>query len=73
MTPVARGPGGKPLPLTKKKREHEEHVLPDVPYFSDGAKRAFQYVTAGIVLTFIANAIAIAIRALRDRAGAKEA
>lgn len=72
VTPVARGPGGKPLPLTKRKREHEDHALPEIPTFSDGARRAFQYVSAGIVLTFVVNAVAIAIHALRDRAVVKD-
>ena len=67
VAPIARGPGGKPLPLTKRKREHEESIVPQINFFSDAARRVFQYATGAIIITFLANAVAIALHAIEVR------
>ena len=68
VVPLATGPGGKPLPVTKRKRgqpgDHRSQV--DFPA-SSTARRFFQYATASVILTFFANATAIALRALQAR------
>ncbi|KAK3333961.1 hypothetical protein B0T19DRAFT_419662 [Cercophora scortea] len=62
--PAVKGPGGKPLPVTKRKRQPEEPQILDV-YASNTARRAFQYITAAVILTFLANDAAVTARALQ--------
>lgn len=63
--PAVRGPGGKPLPVTKKRRaQHERKPVRD---FSLLVKRVFQYVMAAITFTFVADGIAITLHVLADR------
>ncbi|KAK3377671.1 hypothetical protein B0H63DRAFT_547232 [Podospora didyma] len=57
-----KGPGGKPLPVTKKKREQELHLQS-----GSITKRVFQWATATIVITFLVNGTAIALHALQAR------
>ncbi|KAK3379412.1 hypothetical protein B0T24DRAFT_522327 [Lasiosphaeria ovina] len=66
LVPTARGPGGKPLPLTKRKREHEEPRVQNV-YTPSLARRACQYAVAALILTFFANGAAVCARALQFR------
>ncbi|KAK3944616.1 hypothetical protein QBC46DRAFT_157139 [Diplogelasinospora grovesii] len=70
VVPTVKGPGGKPLPVTKKKREAEKPQVLDVKT-SNVALRVFQYTMAAVVLTFFANGAAIAVHALqaRDKSG----
>jgi len=67
ITPTATGPGGKPLPVTKRKREHEEPQILDIDEQSS-AHGAFQYIAAAVVLTFLANCVAVVVHGL-DSAG----
>jgi hypothetical protein len=66
VAPTVKGPGGKPLPFTKRRREHHDTQAPFV-HNGDVAKTVFQYLSAGLVLSFIANGAAIALRALSAR------
>ncbi|KAK3687912.1 hypothetical protein B0T22DRAFT_498173 [Podospora appendiculata] len=66
VVPTAGGPGGKPLPATKRKRGHEQPRVRDV-YRGALARRVCQCVTAAITLTFLTNGAAIAIHALQAR------
>lgn len=66
VVPSARGPGGKPLPVTKRKREQlDEPRVRDTCAGSNFACRVFQYTQAAVILTFFANGGAIALRALQ--------
>ncbi|KAK0623309.1 hypothetical protein B0T14DRAFT_426482 [Immersiella caudata] len=68
VVPTAKGPGGKPLPVTKRKREQlDEPGVPDACAASGFARRVFQYTTAAVILSFFANGGAIALRALQLR------
>lgn len=67
VVPVARGPGGKPLPVTKRKREQSDDLGHTDFSRSSSGRRFFQYATACVILTFFANATAIALRALQAR------
>ncbi|KAK3375080.1 hypothetical protein B0H63DRAFT_265990 [Podospora didyma] len=72
VVPTALGPGGKPLPVTKRKREHEEPRVRDV-YSGTAVRRTCQYVTVGIILSFFANGTAIALHALQSHNVSDEA
>jgi hypothetical protein len=67
ITPSVRGPGGKPLPVTKRKKSRDSHAwdfrLPDP---SSSAKRCFQCLTAGVVLSFLASIALLVAHAKRD-------
>jgi len=65
--PPARGPGGKPLPRTKKRTQQEQALRQPQIDFTPGRKRAFVFVTAGVVLTFLGNAAIVVLHALVDR------
>jgi ATP-binding cassette, subfamily B, vacuolar membrane transporter HMT1/ACLQ len=68
VVPTATGPGGKPLPVTKRKREQlDEPRAPDAHDGGSFARGAFRYATAAVVLTFFANGAAIAVHALQAR------
>ncbi|KAK4170777.1 hypothetical protein QBC36DRAFT_295980, partial [Triangularia setosa] len=63
LIPTATGPGGKPLPITKRKREHREQGS---IYSTDGCTggntiQVFRYLTGVLVLSFAANAVATAL------------
>jgi hypothetical protein len=67
--PVVTGPGGKPLPRPTKKREEEQERLRRKRLdFSPLRKLVFYYLSAGVILTFVANATNIVIHALTKRA-----
>ncbi|KAK4194746.1 hypothetical protein QBC40DRAFT_28888 [Triangularia verruculosa] len=62
LVPTATGPGGKPLPITKRKREHRDQGS---MYSTDGdssgiAIQVFRYLTGALILTFAADAAATA-------------
>lgn len=66
VAPTVKGPGGKPLPFTKRKREHYDAQGAFV-HSGSVARTVFQYLSAGLVLSFVANGAAIALRALSAR------
>ena len=66
LEPTATGPGGKPLPATKRRKRGESQHIYEV-YIGTWARRVFQYITATVVLTFLADCGAIIAHALDDR------
>jgi len=63
IVPTVTGPGGKPLPVTKKRR------LDDVPQepegkFTPAIRSLFQWIYAVVTLTFVGQGAAIAAHAL---------
>jgi hypothetical protein len=66
VEPKVTGPGGKPLPQStrKSKEEKEKRKLKD---FSPLRKLLFLYLSAGIITTFLANAVNIVVHALTKR------
>lgn len=67
VAPTIKGPGGKPLPVTKKRREDEDDEAPEPEGFTPMARRFFQYSMIIATLTFFAAGGAIAARALIHR------
>ncbi|KYK61427.1 heavy metal tolerance protein precursor [Drechmeria coniospora] len=54
VKPLVKGPGGKPLPITKrKKRDDGERKIG--PRFGKAAKNAFRYLASVVCLTYIAS------------------
>lgn len=54
VQPLVKGPGGKPLPLTKrKKRDNGERKIG--PHFGRVAKNVFRTLAAGVCLTYVAS------------------
>ncbi|KAL2271552.1 hypothetical protein VTJ83DRAFT_923 [Remersonia thermophila] len=75
IVPAVRGPDGKPLPATKRKKrkQEEEEEQPQGPKEAeDGDRKAslawsvFLYMTAGIILSFVANGVAVAVHAMQS-------
>ena len=67
VIPTVKGPGGKPLPVTKRKREQEEQQAFDDE--NDGSHRSrsvFLCLTTAVILSFVANGVAIANHALQS-------
>ncbi|KAI9167453.1 Heavy metal tolerance protein [Paramyrothecium foliicola] len=59
-----KGPGGKPLPLTKrKKRDDGERKIG--PHFGPTAKNVFRTLAAGVFLTYVATGMAMLTHAFR--------
>ncbi|KAI2471632.1 hypothetical protein F4781DRAFT_429111 [Annulohypoxylon bovei var. microspora] len=65
VAPTATGPGGKPLPVTKRRRSDDDATDPDD--FSPHARRFFQCSMILATLTFFGIGGAIAARALIHR------
>ncbi|KAI0180278.1 hypothetical protein GGR52DRAFT_569026 [Hypoxylon sp. FL1284] len=65
VMPVVKGPGGKPLPVTKRRRDEDDALEPQE--FSLSARRFFQYSMMLTTLTFFGAGGAIAARALIHR------
>ncbi|KAF3065088.1 Heavy metal tolerance protein [Daldinia childiae] len=65
VVPTIRGPGGKPLPVTKRRLSDDDASDPDD--FSPHARRFFQCSMVVATLTFLATGGAIAARALIHR------
>src|SRR5437667_10882788 len=59
IVPAARGPGGKPLPITRKKKDQDDRL--GAAPFGPIARRAMQYVSVAVTFTFIGNGIAISL------------
>ena len=67
VVPSVRGPGGKLLPITKRKRKAVPGpATTKYRSFSTTARRFFQYASALIVVTFGLDGAAIALHAYRD-------
>jgi hypothetical protein len=57
-----KGPGGKPLPLTKrKKRDNGDRKIG--PHFGPVAKNVFRTLAAGIFITYVCTAVSMLIHA----------
>ncbi|OTB07167.1 hypothetical protein M426DRAFT_8895 [Hypoxylon sp. CI-4A] len=65
VVPTVKGPGGKPLPVTKRRRSDDD--LSDPDDFSPNARRFFQTSMMLATLTFFGAGGAIAARALIHR------
>lgn len=65
VAPTVRGPGGKPLPVTKRRRDEDDAL--DNQEFSSCTRRFFQYSMMLTTLTFFGAGAAIAARALIHR------
>ena len=63
--PVLKGPGGKPLPRDKRGKSQEAYQPPE---FSPARRHLFRVISVGATLTFVANATAIILHTLVDRA-----
>jgi hypothetical protein len=64
---TVKGPGGKPLPVTKRKREQETVEADDDVGGNGGlAWTVFLYLTGAIILSFVANSAAIALHAMKS-------
>lgn len=62
IKPTVKGPGGKPLPVTKRlKRDDGERKIG--PHFGFAAKNVFRYLAAIIFFTYIGNATSMFIHA----------
>ncbi|KAL2144084.1 hypothetical protein VTI28DRAFT_9614 [Corynascus sepedonium] len=65
--PTVTGPGGKPLPVTKRKREQEPlQEFDDTNGPGSFARSVFLYLTAAVVMSFVANGAAIAVHAMKS-------
>ena len=63
---IVTGPGGKPLPRSAKKlKEAKENV--NLKDFSPGRKLLFIWLSAGVIITLVANATNIVAHALTKR------
>lgn len=62
VKPTVKGPGGKPLPVTKRqKRTDGERKLG--PHFGFAAKNVFRYLAAIVFLAYLGNAASMFIHA----------
>ncbi|KAK4234412.1 hypothetical protein C8A03DRAFT_47245 [Achaetomium macrosporum] len=66
VVPSVKGPGGKPLPVTKRKREQEASEPDDNTGTGGLAWTVFLYLTGAIVLSFVANGATIAAHAVQS-------
>lgn len=69
LEPTATGPGGKPLPATKRRKRGDRDPVYEV-YIGRWTRRLFQYITAAVVLTFVADCAAVIAHALDDQEAA---
>ncbi|KAL2262022.1 hypothetical protein VTK26DRAFT_2723 [Humicola hyalothermophila] len=71
VSPTVRGPGGKPLPVTKRKREQEARNAGEDDNAGGRrlAKNAFVYLTVALISSFVANGTAIASHAMQSGNG----
>ncbi|KAK4189556.1 putative heavy metal tolerance protein precursor [Podospora australis] len=66
VVPTARGPGGKPLPITKRKREQRD-PSPSGSAVENNVEvpaGVFRYLTLALIISFVANCIALATHTL---------
>jgi hypothetical protein len=65
--PAVKGPGGKPLPITKRKRELGASEADDDVSGAGGlAWSVFLYLTGATVMSFVANGAAVAVHAMKS-------
>ncbi|KAL2166389.1 hypothetical protein VTG60DRAFT_2818 [Thermothelomyces hinnuleus] len=63
VVPTAKGPSGNPLPMTKRKRRRSARAEEDCDIQGGGlAKTVFPYLTAAVILSFVANGAVLALR-----------
>jgi hypothetical protein len=67
IEPVVTGPGGKPLPRSSKKAKEAKEKKKKLKDFSPGRKLVFIWLSAGVITTFVANAVNIVVHALTKR------
>ncbi|KAL2126807.1 hypothetical protein VTI74DRAFT_196 [Chaetomium olivicolor] len=68
VVPTVKGPDGKPLPVTKRKRKQEASEADDNAHGHGGfAWTTFLYLTGSIALSFVANGFAVACHAMASR------
>ncbi|KAJ8132361.1 hypothetical protein O1611_g1266 [Lasiodiplodia mahajangana] len=67
IVPTVTGPGGRPLPVTKKRRHSDDKSQESERRFSPSVKALFQWLYAVVTLTFVGQGAAIATRALIER------
>ncbi|POR36071.1 Heavy metal tolerance protein [Tolypocladium paradoxum] len=62
VQPLVKGPGGKPLPITKRKKRNDgERKIG--PRFGCVAKNVFRYLAAAVFLTYVASGVSMFIHA----------
>ncbi|KAK4106394.1 ABC transporter-like protein [Parathielavia hyrcaniae] len=67
VVPTIKGPGGKPLPVTKRKREQQALEAHGDSRGSGGfAWASSLYLTGAVVASFVANGAAIALHAMKS-------
>lgn len=67
VVPTVKGPDGKPLPITKRKRERDALETDDDACSHRGfAWSLFLYLTGGLTLSFVANGAAVAAHAMQS-------
>lgn len=59
-----KGPGGRPLPATRRRRSTPPLPVEEEAAFGNLARRAFQYMSVLVVVTFLVNCAAIASHTL---------
>ncbi|KAF7562695.1 hypothetical protein G7046_g1443 [Stylonectria norvegica] len=59
VQPGVKGPGGKPLPTTKRKRTRADAVRKIGPGFGRTAKNVFRYLAAVVFLSYVVSAAAM--------------
>jgi hypothetical protein len=69
VKPTALGPGGKPLPLSKRKKPSKRHRLVMDIQLSTPVRRVFQYLHAAVALTFAVDLFNVTRHALQGRDG----
>jgi hypothetical protein len=67
IEPVVTGPGGKPLPRSSKKAKEAKEKKKKLKDFTPGRKLLFIWLSAGVITTFVANAVNIVVHALTKR------
>ncbi|KAI1116159.1 hypothetical protein F5Y14DRAFT_88125 [Nemania sp. NC0429] len=67
IIPTVTGPGGKPLPVTKKRHIDDDKSQEPERTASPSLKALFQWLYAAVTLTFIGQGVAIAAHALIER------
>lgn len=67
IIPTVTGPGGKPLPVTKKRHIDDDKSREPEKTVSPSIRALFQWLYAAVTLTFIGQGAAIAAHALIER------
>ncbi|KAI0104114.1 hypothetical protein GGR51DRAFT_231969 [Nemania sp. FL0031] len=67
IVPTVTGPGGRPLPVTKRRRHSDDKSQESERRFSPSVRALFQWLYAVVTLTFVGQGAAIATHALVQR------